>query len=193
MPVLSPEPAIYPASLFDQSPATDVEGRTWHVVHTLPRQEKVVARRLFQEQLPFFLPQIERRWRSRGRVVTSHLPLFPGYVFLQVENHEVPRPVLRRCVRMLAVPDQWRLLNELHQVHRLIQSGAPLAPEKRLLPGTTVEIRGGPLAGIRGKIIRSSSGNRFVVHVDFIQQGVSALLDDYLLEAVHEIHTSASA
>ena len=31
--------------------------------------------------------------------------------------------------------------------------------------------RSGPLAGLKGKILRTASGRRFVVEVDFIQQG----------------------
>jgi hypothetical protein len=50
--------------------------------------------------------------------------------------------------------------------------------------GATVEIRHGALAGLKGKIIRAASGNRFVVQIDFIQQGASVLLDGFCLEAV---------
>jgi transcriptional antiterminator RfaH len=187
MPVCELEPALYPDDLFSDDGCPDVAGHDWYVVHTLPRQEKALARMLCEEQVPFFLPLISRRWRCRGREITSYLPLFTGYLFLAAPDRDFSRFVWQRAVRVLAVHDQERLASDLRQVHRLIASGAPLAPEERLQPGMTVEICGGPLAGVRGKIIRSSSGRRFVVDVDFIRRGVSALLDDYLLEAVAEV------
>ena len=47
-----------------------------------------------------------------------------------------------------------------------------------------VGFRSGPLAGLKGKIVRASSGKRFVVQVDFIQKSASVLLDDFTLAAV---------
>src|SRR5262249_10144429 len=93
-----------------------------------------------------------------------------------------------KCVvRSLPVSDQDRLWHDLGQVERLIASGAPVDPESRLVPGKLVEIRSGPLFGLKGTILREASGNRFVVQVDFIQRGASVLLSDYSLTAVaHE-------
>jgi transcription antitermination factor NusG len=50
-----------------------------------------------------------------------------------------------------------------------------------------VEITSGPLAGLRGRILRSASGQRFVVQIDFIQRGASVELDDFTLTRV-DIH-----
>jgi transcription antitermination factor NusG len=70
----------------------------------------------------------------------------------------------------------------LLRLWRLLASGAPVTPEDRLVPGMTVEITRGPLAGLSGKIVRAASGRRFVVEVHFIQRGASVLLDDFALE-----------
>lgn len=48
-------------------------------------------------------------------------------------------------------------------------------------------IRTGPLAGLRGKVLNVLSGRRFVVQIDFIQQGASVLLEDCLLEPVDDL------
>ena len=44
-----------------------------------------------------------------------------------------------------------------------------------------MEITTGPLAGLCGTVVRTASGRRFVVRVDFIQQGASVLLEDCAL------------
>jgi ribosomal protein L24 len=52
------------------------------------------------------------------------------------------------------------------------------------MPGDVVEISSGPLAGLTGTIVRTATARRFVVTVDFIQQGASVLLDDHTLVPV---------
>jgi transcriptional antiterminator RfaH len=115
-------------------------------------------------------------------VITAHNPLFPGYVFLHADHHRrVAAMTTNRIVRCLEVADQDRLWEDLCQVNQLITSGMPITPEARITAGTTVEVVRGPLAGLRGTVIRSTSGKRFVVQVDFIQQGASVVIDDFAL------------
>jgi len=125
-------------------------------------------------------------------VLTSHVPLFPSYLFLLANNAErVQALATGRVVKSLEVENQAELWRDLLQLWRLLVSGAPIAPEDRLAPGTTVEITCGPLKGLRGKIVRAASGRRFVVEVHFIQRGASVLLDDFALKAAFAIQESS--
>jgi len=182
MPVLQAESELYPEDLFGADNQPNLSGRVWWVLHTKPRQEKSLARDLVAQQLPFYLPVVGQRSLVRGRVLTSHIPLFPGYLFLLAEGNErIEALTTHRVVRSIPVTDQTELWRDLRQVQRLIATGAPLTAEGRLAPGMEVEIQSGPLAGLRGKILRSATGKRFVVSVNFIQQGASVLLDDFVL------------
>jgi transcriptional antiterminator RfaH len=179
MPILAAQPAFYPAYLFDEPTMHDSTDRVWTVLHTRPRQEKRLAQHLWNINIPFYVPQIARPVRIRSRIVHSHLPLFPGYLFLLGSRDDrLAALETGRVVQTLKVIDQEGLWNDLRQIQRLIASGAPLTPEGPLVAGATVEIRSGPLAGLRGTIIQSVSGRRFLVRVDFIQRGASVLLDD---------------
>ena len=187
MPILPPEPALFPERLFEEGAFQAVAERAWWVLHIKPRQEKSLARQLNEKAIPFYLPLIRRRWRLRGRVMTSLLPLFGGYLFLYADRDERLSALgTHRVVRTLDVADQIGLWHDLRQVHRLIESGAPVTTEERLAPGMAVEVREGPLAGLKGKIIRNASGRRFLVEVDFIQRGASVLLDDISLVPIPE-------
>jgi transcription antitermination factor NusG len=189
MPVLSQELDLYPEHLLSQTELDDDTGRVWWVLHTRPRQEKSLVRQLHRAQIPYYLPLIPRRWRLRGRMMTSHLPLFPSYVFFFGDRQErVSALSTNRIVRSLEVPDQRVLWQDLRQIHRLIAAGVPITPESRLMSGMMVEITSGPLAGLRGRILRSASGQRFVVQIDFIQRGASVLLDDFTLARLDD-HT----
>jgi transcription antitermination factor NusG len=175
VPILAAEPDRYPTHLFDSPP----EARTWYVLHTKPRQEKSLARTLFAADVGFYLPTVPRRSRARHRVLTSHAPLFPGYVFLYADREErVTALASNRIANILPVHDQPKLWNDLKQVNQLLGAGLPVAAESQLAPGTPVEITTGPLAGLCGTVIRTGTGRRFVVRVDFIHQGASVLLED---------------
>jgi transcriptional antiterminator RfaH len=188
MPILPPEPALFPENLLGEELPTELEGRTWWVLQTRPRQEKSLARDLLDRQVGFYLPLLERSNVIRGRVFQSQIPLFPGYVFLLGDDQErLTALTTHRVVRPLAVGDQARLWHDLRHLHRLLLSGEPITPEQRLIPGMLVEIITGPLAGLQGKVLRLDSRRRFVVGVEFMQQGVSVLLDDCTqVRVIHE-------
>lgn len=187
MPLLLPEPNLFPENLFEHEYQEDAKQRCWHVMHTRPRQEKSLAREMHRAGVPFYLPLLTRQCRVPGRTLHSHVPLFPGYVFLLACREERNIALsTKRVVHSLDVNDQPGLWHDLRQIQRLIASGAPITPEDRLRPGVLVEIQSGPLAGLRGQIIRAASGRRFVVQVDFIQKGASILLDEFNLAVTEE-------
>lgn len=172
---------LFPETLFQVDEANLAHCR-WSVLHTRPRQEKSLARQLHEKQIGFYLPLLSKRIRVRNQVVSSHHPAFPGYLFLLAEEEGRLGAIgTRRVATSLDVHDQERMWNDLRQIHRLIDLGLPIRPEDQLAPGVTVEINAGPLAGLRGVILKSATGKRFVVKVDFIQRGASVLLDDYTL------------
>lgn len=182
MPLLPAETTLFPECLFEDTPPPEWQDRSWWVLHTKPRQEKSLARHLQDRCIAHYLPLVSRRWRSRGRVLTSHNPLFTSYLFLLTTPEErISALASGRVVHSLKVADQERLWRDLRQIYRLIATGAPITPQDRLAPGTVVEIQSGALAGLTGKILRTASGRRFVVEVDFIQRGAAVELDDVSL------------
>ena len=180
----------FPEALFaerdvDQDDPID---RSWWVVHTRPRQEKKLAEHLRDRGIPYFLPLTRKRLLVRGVPTSSYLPLFSSYLFLQANGEErIVALASGRIVQVLRVADQEQLRNDLGQIHQLISSGLALTAETQLMPGTLVEISGGPLCGLRGQVVRTASGQRFIVRVDFIQQGASVLLDGCDLLALNDL------
>jgi transcriptional antiterminator RfaH len=185
MPILEQEPDLFPADLLSGDGAAAGTGRAWSVLHTKPRQEKSLARELYRRAVPFYVPLVPRRSLIRGRAMTAYVPLFPGYLFLLANQPErLAALTTNRVVRALPVGNQEGLRHDLQQVQRLIASKQPLTLEGALIPGALVEISAGPLAGLKGKIRRGASGCRFVVEVDFIQQGASILVDEAYLTRI---------
>ncbi len=185
MPILPAEPALFPDRLFAEAAMRESSGRRWWVLHTRPQQEKSLARDLLAREISFYLPQNRRTLLIRGRSMSSFTPLFPGYLFLRADQEErIAALSTRRVVRTLEVSDQNRLWDNLDRLNRLINSGLPVAAESGLEPGVQVVMRSGPLAGLRGRILKAAGKRRFMVAVDFIQTGASVLMDDWVLDPV---------
>ncbi len=186
MPILPHEPDIFPEDLLEADPAGQVPGTKWWALYTLARREKDLVRRLRAMEIPHYGPMIQRRTRSAGgRVRTSYVPLFSGYVFLRGTEEQRAKSVVTGCVsRCLEVPHGEELAQDLQQIHRLIESQAPLSPEARIEPGNRVRIRSGSLTGLEGTVIRRRGSDRLLVVVTFLQRGASVQLDDYRVECI---------
>src|SRR5262249_9435503 len=128
------------------------------------------------------------------RLFSSHLPLFPGYVFLHGAP-DAPQTAFQtnQVARVIPVPDQDEFLSDLRRVFQLMRSGAPLTPQHRLEPGAWVEITSAPLAGMEGTILRRGTKLRFLVQVQFLQTGVSVEMDGCMFRPLSPSGARAAA
>lgn len=182
MPILKEEPSLYPESLLEEAPH-DLPDRRWFALYTKARQEKSLARELLKQQIPFYLPLVKTISVSRNRRRTSLSPLFGGYLFLfGAEEERIRTLATNRISRILTVEQPEQLVFDLRQFRRLIAANAPLTIEARLAPGRRVRVRQGPFAGVEGTILKRRGETRLLVAINFLQQGASVEIDDFLLE-----------
>lgn len=182
MPILAAEQSVYPDDLFDNDFQETTE-RRWWAVYTRARQEKALARQLLRYETPFFLPLIAKDRLIRGRRTRSHVPLFGGYVFLFGSEEERVRTLTtNRVSSILPVRDQEQLYDDLSQIRQLIDSDAPLTIERRLTRGRRVRVKAGAMMGIEGTVLSRRGQSRLLVAVNFLQQGASVAMDDFMLE-----------
>jgi transcription antitermination factor NusG len=155
------------------------------VLHVKPRSEKALARKCFQRQASFFLPQCLHQRRSHGRGKEAYLPLFPGYLFLfGTARDRLTALETNLVVNVLSVPNQRELFEDLKRINRVIESGLPMLPEERLQPGMPVAIIEGPLAGLTGTVIRRKNKTTLTLKVSFLQQGASVEMDGWMVEPI---------
>jgi transcription termination/antitermination protein NusG len=178
------EPCLWPENLFEvrvQAP----DPHPWFVCHVRPRTEKTVARKLRSHGIAHFLPQVERRKRYQRRLVCSHLPLFPGYIFVVGNDPDRGCAIdLKEVVRSLSVDDQRQIERELLDIDRLLRSGQPVTREERLRPGALARIVSGPLTGLCGHVLKNRNGLKLVLQVHFLQRGLSIEVDSSMIEAM---------
>ena len=184
MPILAQEPCLYPETLLTGLPS-EMPGCQWWVLYTKARQEKAVARELLAYEVPFYLPIVKKTSVCRDRKVTSHVPLFPGYVFLfGSDDQRVQALTTNRISRVLPVYDPERLERDLRQIAQLIAAKMPLTVEARFVPGERVRVRHGPFEGLEGVVMRRHGQTRLLVTVNYLQRGASVEIDDFMLEPI---------
>lgn len=192
MPRLQLEPYLQPTDLFERPRSDAVPTSFWWAMYTKPRAEKAFVRRFRDTGGSFFLPLYPHRSIQRGRVQTSFLPLFPGYVFIYGnETDRLGALKTNFIVQTLDVTAQEQLHQDLANVHRLMQAGAGLSPEDRIEPGMIVEITQGSLRGMEGRVIRRENRLKFLVEVRLLKRGVSVEIESWMISRVsHSIGSS---
>ncbi|MFO1092146.1 MAG: transcription termination/antitermination NusG family protein [Planctomycetaceae bacterium] len=186
MPILDWEPPLWPENLLDRElvdgPASAPH---WWAVHVRPRSEKMLARKLLARRVGYYLPQHELRKTYQRRIVTSRVPVFPGYVFVCGDDAAFEfSSTAREVVSPIRVVEQNTFVAQLRDVRRLIDSGAPITPEEKLETGMPARIVRGPLAGMSGHVVRNKRGLKFVLQVQFIQRAASIEVDGTMVEAI---------
>jgi transcription antitermination factor NusG len=164
-------------------PARRLAGGAWHVAHTKPRQEKLLAEALAGCGLACFLPLVRqvRFYGHRRRVVD--LPLFPSYVFFHGDRGGMSSAVRTgRVVQVLAVPDQAGLEHELTQIDRALAGQGVLDPYPYLAVGRRVVVRAGPFMGLEGIVDERRSPGRLVLNVTLLGRSTSLEIDGSLLD-----------
>lgn len=158
----------------------------WYVVRTRSRHEKTVRDQLVRRDVETFLPLAERwsRWKDRRKKVA--FPLFPGYCFarfplvdrLRVLNVVGVADLVGTSGRPEPVPDA-----EIEGIQRLASTTLQYDPHPFLTEGMDVEVVRGPLAGVRGKLLRKDRVTRLVLSVSLIHQ--AAIVEIHPADVVH--------
>ena len=157
----------------------------WYAIYTSPRHEKSVRLHLGHRRVECFLPLFRtiHRWKN-GCKAQVELPLFPGYLFVNISRNE--------RVRVLDAPGVLSFVGPKGEPAQLpeveietLRAGLHLQkcePYRGLAIGQKVRIHAGPLQGLEGTLLRNANGLRVVITVDLIQQSVAVELDAAAVE-----------
>ncbi len=153
----------------------------WYALFVRVNHEKMVSAALRSKGYEEFLPlcRSRRRWSDRTKEVQS--PLFPGYVFCQLDlnwrlpiltttgvhsivgNGKVPVPVSER---------------EIENLRLLAGSQLQVDPWPYLKVGQKVRIEQGALVGLEGILVSLKKPYRLVVSVTLLLRSVTVEIDE---------------
>jgi transcription antitermination factor NusG len=158
---------------------------SWCVAHTRPRREKKLVEFCLRQGFAATLPCFDSAHKYRGKTVVFQKPLFPGYVFLQLEDRQkAPVRQNEHVANLLDVYDQETFYRQLSDILRALEAniGVRLAPV--VGEGMRVRIKGGPLQGIEGWVEKRYGMSTVLLRLDFINQAAALKLDADLLEQI---------
>lgn len=157
----------------------------WFVAHTKPRREKRLVEHCQRQSIATTLPCYSSAHKYRGKTVVFQKPLFPGYVFLQLQPSQ--QTVVRQndhVANLLAVFDQQTFERQLGDILTALEAkvGVRLAPA--LGEGMRVRIKYGPLQGIEGWVEKRYGMTTVLLRLDFINQAAAVKIDADALEQI---------
>ena len=152
----------------------------WFALRVKSQRESIAVAMLegqgYQPLHPTY--SVRRRWSDRIKVL--EMPLFPGYLFCQLDLESPVRVVTMPSIlgivnsagRWLTIPE-----HEITSLRRLVDSGMASKPWPFLREGQDVVVQKGPLQGVEGKIVNFKGVWRVVVSISMLQRSVSAEID----------------
>lgn len=164
--------------------ASDFENldRRWICIQVRSGCEFRSALGLKERGYESFVPVFEqkRQWSDRTKVV--QVPLFTGYVFLRFNASNAHRvvtvPGVIRFVGTAGMPTPIED-SEIEALQLTARAGLVCGPCSFLEVGQEVQIRLGPLASLRGKILRFKNKQRLILSVNLIQKSMFVEIDGY--------------
>lgn len=159
---------------------------SWFLLRTRSRQEKIIANDFAARGVAYFLPLVNTVRYYGKRKTQVELPLFPGYVFLRGTPEDAyGADRAGRLAQIIPVVDQHGLNDELRNISFALNQSVPLSePFAMLRKGVRVEVRCGPLRGLRGVIEDRAKRSRLLLQVQTLGQYVSLELDGNMLDVI---------
>lgn len=154
--------------------------KRWYVVNTLPHQELRAQENLKRQGFEVWLPEFRRKRRHARRIDTVVVPLFPTYLFVQIDvDVERWRSINGTfgVVRLLCEGDQPTavpsgLIDGLKL--KVDASGTIVLPPRQFRVGETVRVTAGPFAEMEGMFEDMSGRDRVLILFNLLGRQVRA-------------------
>jgi transcription antitermination factor NusG len=150
----------------------------WFVAHTKPRREKKLAAYCRRQGVAVTLPCCKSAHKYRGKTVVFEKPLFPGYVFLQLQAGQ--RDAVRQSdhvANLLDVFDQEIFQRQLQDILFALETNLEVRLAPPIGEGMRVRIKSGPLQGLEGWVERRYGMTTVLLRLDFINRAAAVKID----------------
>ena len=166
----------------------------WYALLTRSRFENVVHDKIVQKSIPVFLPKIKVKSQRKDRHKMIHVPLFPGYVFVNIPP--TPQEQLRvlktmGAVRLLGytggpvpIPD-----DHIESLKIITGSGLEIITGSgtNLAKGDPILVVNGPMTGASGQFLQYKGKGRVIIKIEALGQFAGVEIDEQDIEKTPHI------
>ena len=152
--------------------------KLWYLIYTKPRQEEVARTHLERQGYTVYLPRVRQMRRRLGQRVMATEPLFPRYLFIQLDTQADNWGPIRSTLgvtSLVSFGSQPALIpNALIRflMQREGQTGLHEWAESNYLEGERIQIVDGALRGYAGIFLAHSGRERAVVLLEILGRPV---------------------
>jgi len=164
------------------------QAKRWYLVYAKPRQENVAQTNLRRQGYATYLPLVRQARRRRGRKVSTVGPMFPRYLFVQLDHERDNWAPIRSTLGVVsivrfgqvaaAVPDGLVALLR----GREDENGIQVLPPDDYKRGARVRITDGGLMGYEAVFVARSSRDRVIVLLQILGKHTRATVDAAAIE-----------
>ncbi|MEQ1846330.1 MAG: transcription termination/antitermination NusG family protein [Nitrospira sp.] len=166
----------------------------WYALQTHFRHEKHARDRLFSVGVEPFLPLSTQCRQWSDRTVRTAVPLFTGYCFARFALIDT-LTVLKTpgIIRIIGIPKPEPIHpDEIIALQKVSSTDRVMEQWNHITDGAWVEVVHGPLAGLRGQLVRKEKQHGLVIRVSLIQQAALIHIKADEVAAIQEISPSSS-
>lgn len=159
----------------------------WQVIYVRQKYERAVSTKLEEIGIENLLPltKVVREYKSQKRKVI--VPMFPGYLFVNAypgRRHHITN--INGVYNFVKIGNDYQRVQDWEiQNIKILTSNmgkySDLRSEEYIRRGTKVEVKEGPLAGMKGQVT-GANGNRLLVSIDSIRTSISISVLQDLVE-----------
>jgi len=156
------------------STASESERKQWYLVYTKPREEQLAESNLIRQGYTVYLPLIRNRRRSRGKFKSFIEPMFPRYLFIQLDQNTDNWAPVRSTygvssmvyfgIKPASIPNEIVELLTSHADENSIYQ----IPDQDYRQGDKLMVVEGPMAGLQGVFLSDNTRERVEILLDYL-------------------------
>lgn len=159
----------------------------WFAAYTYPRHEKKAESYLKMRGIETFLPSYKEShlWKNGVRKSVT-LPLFPGYLFVQIPRSEQLKVLQTPSIATLVGSGGSPTPIAKEEIERLREGALRinLLPHPYLTVGDRVRVKSGPFTEAEGLLVSFKNSWRVVISIEFLRQSFAVEVDLSQVERV---------
>lgn len=166
--------------------------KKWYAIYTKFKTEKYVVDHLNKKGIEAYIPLLSVTKKYKSKVKQMKLPLFNCYVFVCIAKEDRARVLqteyvfkfIKQTAKEEAIPQE-----EIDTLKQIVgeYEGEISASNREWVAGKGVEVIGGSLTGIKGKLIDKAGKNHFVVELTSIGYELQMEIDKSQLRLIEKV------